>query len=94
MQVLENRIPGLERHVVGRQLLDPTELERRYGLTGGQIHHGEHALDQWLVRPEPDAAAYATAVEGLWFCGGGSHPGGGLTGSCGRLAARALLANG
>ncbi len=92
MRVLEDRIPGLRRHVVGRQLLDPAELERRYGLAGGQIHHGEHALDQWLVRPEPDAALYSTAVDGLWFCGGGSHPGGGLTGAGGRLAAQAMLA--
>lgn len=90
---LEDRVPGIGERVVGSELLDPPEIERRYGLPGGQIHHGEHALDQWLVRPDPDAAAYETPVPGLWFCGGGSHPGGGLTGAPGRLATRAMLAN-
>jgi phytoene dehydrogenase-like protein len=91
MRRLEDRVPGVGARVVGSQLLDPYEIERRYGLPGGQIHHGEHALDQWLVRPEPDAAAYATPLEGLWFCGGGSHPGGALTGAPGRLAAGAMM---
>jgi phytoene dehydrogenase-like protein len=93
MNVLERSVPGIGARVVGRELLDPTDLERRYGLAGGQIHHGEQALDQWLVRPEPDAALYRTPVPGLWFCGGGSHPGGGLTGAPGRHAARAMLAD-
>jgi len=90
---LEDRVPGIGECVVGSELLDPSRIERRYGLPGGQIHHGEHALDQWLVRPEPDAAAYKTPLPGLWFCGSGSHPGGGLTGAPGRLASRAMLAN-
>jgi phytoene dehydrogenase-like protein len=93
LQRLEDRVPGIGECVVGSELLDPTEIERRYGLPGGQIHHGEHALDQWLVRPEPDAAMYRTPLPGLWFCGGGSHPGGGLTGAPGRLATRAMLAD-
>ncbi len=91
MRCLEHRAPGIRACVVGSELLDPTDIERRYGLVGGQIHHGEHALDQWLVRPEPDAAAYRTPIEGLWLCGGGSHPGGGLTGAPGRLATRRML---
>ena len=90
---LEDRVPGIGDRVLGSELLDPPAIERRYSLPGGQIHHGEHALDQWLVRPEPDAAAYETPLPGLWFCGGGSHPGGGLTGAPGRLATRAMLAN-
>jgi phytoene dehydrogenase-like protein len=90
---LEDRVPGIGGCVVGSELLDPPEIERRYELPGGQIHHGEHALDQWLVRPEPDAAAYRTPLPGLWFCGGGSHPGGGLTGAPGRLATSAMLAS-
>jgi phytoene dehydrogenase-like protein len=93
MRVLERHVPGIGARVVGSRLLTPTDIEQRYGLEGGQIHHGEHALDQWLVRPEPDAALYRTPVPGLWFCGGGSHPGGGLTGAPGRHAARAMLAD-
>jgi len=92
MARLEDRLPGIGGHVVGSELLDPSRIEERYGLAGGQIHHGEHALDQWLVRPAPDAAAYRTPLPGLWFCGGGSHPGGTLTGAAGRLATRAMLA--
>lgn len=92
LQRLEDRVPGIGARIVGSELLDPTRIEQRYGLFGGQIHHGEHALDQWLVRPEPDAAAYETPLPGLWFCGGGSHPGGALTGAPGRLATRAMLA--
>ena len=91
MRRLEDRVPGIGARIVGSQLLDPTAIERRYGLPGGQIHHGEHALDQWLVRPDPQAAAYRTPLAGLWLCGGGSHPGGALTGAPGRLAARAML---
>ena len=93
LQRLEDCVPGIGERVVGSELLDPVQIERRYGLPGGHIHHGEHALDQWLVRPEPDAAAYATPLPGLWFCGGGSHPGGALTGAPGRLATRAMLAS-
>ena len=90
---LEDHVPGIGERVVGFELLDPPAIERRYGLPGGQIHHGEHALDQWLVRPEPDTATYETPLPGLWLCGGGSHPGGGLTGAPGRLATRAMLAH-
>ncbi len=93
MRRLEDRLPGIGDRVVGTELLDPTGIERRYGLSGGQIHHGEHALDQWLVRPEPDSATYESPVPGLWLCGGGCHPGGALTGAAGRLATRAMLAH-
>lgn len=83
------KLPG---SVVGRQVLTPADLEQRYGLHGGHLHHGEHSLDQLLVRPTPECVRYETPVKGLWLCGSGSHPGGGLTCAPGEQAARAMLA--
>jgi phytoene dehydrogenase-like protein len=78
--------------VLGSELLTPADLEQRYGTTGGHLRHGEHALDQLLhLRPDPECARYATPIAGLWLCGSGSHPGGGLTGMPGMLAARAVM---
>lgn len=74
------------------EVLTPADIEARYGVTGGHIHHGEHALDQLLVRPCPEAARYATPLAGLYLGGSGSHPGGGVTGAPGALAAKAVLA--
>jgi phytoene dehydrogenase-like protein len=91
LAVLERHAPGIGRSVVGRRVLTPLDLEREYGLTGGQLHHGEQGLDQLLVRPAPECFGYRTPVEGLWLCGSGSHPGGGLTGAPGLLAAAAML---
>lgn len=88
---LEEYAPGLRATVVGRRVLSPADLESVYGATGGHLHHGEHALDQLLVRPLPDCVGYRTPVRGLFLCGSGSHPGGGLTCGPGRLAARAIL---
>jgi len=83
--------PELSSQVIARQVLSPVDIERRYGVTGGHIHHVEHALDQMLVRPAPQCARYATPLGGLYLCGSGSHPGGGLTGAPGALAAVAVL---
>ena len=75
-----------------QELLTPADLEARYALTGGQLHHGEPALDQMLVlRPTPSAARYATSVPGLYLGGSGSHAGGGVTCTAGWLAAEAAL---
>jgi len=90
--MLEPHIPGLGASVVGREVLAPPDLERRYGLGGGQIQHGEHALDQLLVRPIPECVGYRTPIAGLFLAGGGSHPGGGLTCAPAALAARTILA--
>jgi phytoene dehydrogenase-like protein len=78
--------------VVARYVLAPPDLEARYALPGGNIHHGEHSLDQLLVRPVPECSRYGTPIPGLFLSGGGSHPGGGLTCMPGTLAARAILA--
>ncbi len=89
---LAEHAPDLERLIVGREVLSPADLEARYGLTGGHLHHGEHELDQLLVRPAPGCTGYRTPFEGLYLCGSGSHPGGGLTCAPGALAARTILA--
>ncbi|MCO6512114.1 MAG: NAD(P)/FAD-dependent oxidoreductase [Aridibacter famidurans] len=91
IRILEERIPELRGAVVGAQLLTPRDIEERYGVAGGQIYEGEHALDQLLVRPSPECAMYETPFEGLFLCSGGSFPGGGLTGAPGALASRAVL---
>jgi phytoene dehydrogenase-like protein len=82
--------PSLTDQIIAREVLTPVDIERRYGVTGGHVHHGEHALDQLVVRPCPSCANYATPIHGLYLCGSGSHPAGGLTGRPGALAAAAV----
>ncbi len=88
LAVLERYAPGTGATVVAREVLTPADLESRYGLTEGHIHHGEEALDQMLVRPVTGCSDYATPFSGLYLCGSGSRPGGGLTCRPGLLAAR------
>jgi len=84
--------PGFERTIVARQIITPLDLERTYGLTGGQIFHGELALDQLLLaRPLLGWARYRTPIENLFLCGNGTHPGTGLDGRAGLLAAREIV---
>ncbi len=91
--VLERHAPGLRRQIVASELLLPADIEREFRITGGHWHHGELALDQLLMlRPIPGAAQYAMPVPGLFLCGAGCHPGGGVMGSAGRNAANAVLA--
>ena len=78
---------GLTDAIVARQVLSPVDLEQRYGLVQGHILHGEHALDQLILRPTPECARYHTPIKGLYLCGSGSHPGGGITCGPGALAA-------
>ena len=90
---VEEYAPGLRRMIVGAELLTPADIERQFRIVGGHWHHGELALDQFLmVRPVPGAAQYATPVAGLYLCGAGCHPGGGIMGTAGRNAARRILA--
>ena len=91
MSILETHCSGIRETMAGMKLLSPVDIEERYGATGGQIHHGEPALDQILVRPIPGCARYETPIPRLYLCGSGAHPGGGLTGAPGALAARAIL---
>ncbi len=92
LDTLEQFAPGVRRLIVGQQVLSPLGLERRFGLTDGDIFHGRMTPDQlWAARPILGMASYRTPIEGLWMCGAGTHPGGGVTGACGHNAARAIL---
>jgi phytoene dehydrogenase-like protein len=84
--------PGLRDCIGASELLTPPDIEREFRITGGHWHHAELALDQFLmVRPVPGAAQYHTPVPGLFLCGAGCHPGGGVMGLAGRNAARQLI---
>jgi phytoene dehydrogenase-like protein len=86
--------PNLADAIVARQMLAPVDLERRFGLTGGNIFHGEITPDQSFdLRPVSGAADYRTPLPGLYLCGSGAHPGGGVTGIPGHNCAMAVLAD-
>ncbi len=92
VEIIEGRAPGFRKLILGREVLTPADLETRFGLTGGHMHHGEMTLNQQLVlRPVAGWSAYRTPIEGLYLCGSGAHPGGGITGAPGYNAARAVL---
>ena len=90
--LIEEYAPGFKSLIVDKQVLTPLDLERRFGLTGGNIFHGEMSLDQMFVmRPLPSCARYRTPIRGLYLCGSGVHPGGGVMGAPGYNAAREML---
>lgn len=90
--VLESVAPGIGRLVSARQVLTPVDLEQQYGLSGGHPLHAEQGLDQFFVwRPLLGHARYRIALERLYLCGSGAHPGGGITGGPGQNAAREIL---
>jgi phytoene dehydrogenase-like protein len=92
VETLADYAPDLPQRVVHRQVLTPLDLEREYGLTEGQSHHGQMGLDQLLImRPVSGYARYRTPFANLYLCGAGSHPGGGVTGAPGYNAAREIL---
>jgi phytoene dehydrogenase-like protein len=92
IEVLESVAPGIGKLVSHRQVLTPVDLERDYGLTGGHPLHAEAGLDQFFVwRPLLGHARYRIALERLYLCGSGAHPGGGITGGPGQNAAREIL---
>ncbi|WP_456843693.1 phytoene desaturase family protein [Bradyrhizobium sp. USDA 4510] len=86
--------PGFAGSVIGRQVLSPLDLERQFGLLGGDIFHGALTLNQlFSARPMLGHADYRGPLKGLYHCGSGAHPGGGVTGAPGHNAARAILAD-
>jgi phytoene dehydrogenase-like protein len=94
MSVLESVAPGIGKLVTHRQVLTPLDLERQYGLTGGHPLHAEAGLDQFFAwRPLLGHARYRLALERLYLCGSGAHPGGGITGGPGQNAAREILSD-
>ena len=94
LKTLEQYAPGIAGLVTERQVLSPVDLEREYGLTEGHALHGEPTLDQFFAwRPLLGHARYRMPVRGLYLCGSGAHPGGGVTGGPGANAAREILAD-
>jgi phytoene dehydrogenase-like protein len=94
IDTVEAYAPGFKASVLGRMILSPLDLERKFGLIGGDIMHGNMTLDQlWSARPVLGNAAYRGPVKGLYMCGAGTHPGGGVTGAPGHNAAREILAD-
>jgi phytoene dehydrogenase-like protein len=93
--LIEEYAPGFRSQIVESQVLTPLDLERRFGITGGNIFHGEMSLDQMFVmRPVAGWGRYRTPIRNLYICGSGAHPGGGVMGAPGHNAARAILADG
>lgn len=92
IDTIEKYAPGLRDLVIHKEILTPLDLERTHNVTGGHWHHTEFALDQILMmRPTYEAAQYSTPISGLYVCGAGSHPGGGLMGAAGHNAAHEIL---
>jgi phytoene dehydrogenase-like protein len=94
IETVDRYAPGFKASVVARQALSPFDLEQVFGLTGGDIFHGAMTLDQlFWARPALGFADYRGALKGLYHCGSGAHPGGGVTGAPGHNAARAIIAD-
>jgi phytoene dehydrogenase-like protein len=84
--------PDIEQRITASELLTPADIEREFHITGGHWHQGELALDQFLfVRPVSGASQYGLPLDGLYLCGAGAHPGGGISGAAGRNAAKEIL---
>jgi len=87
--------PGLRDSIIASELLTPVDLEERFHIHGGHWHHGEISLEQILrMRPFPGASQYGTSVDGLYLCGAGNHPGGGVMGLAGYNAAKEIIKRG
>ena len=94
VDTVEKAAPGFRASVIARQIHSPLDLERKFGLVGGDIMHGNMTLDQlWSTRPVLGHGAYRGPIRGLYMCGAGTHPGGGVTGAPGHNAAREILAD-
>ncbi|NCQ10518.1 MAG: NAD(P)/FAD-dependent oxidoreductase, partial [Sphingomonadales bacterium] len=92
LDVVEQHAPSFRKLILGRMALSPMDLENKFGLVGGDIFHGRMSIDQlWAARPVVGAANYRGPIEGLYMCGSGTHPGGGVTGAPGHNAAKAIL---
>jgi phytoene dehydrogenase-like protein len=94
IDTVETYAPGFKASVIARHSLSPFDLERFFGLPNGDIFHGALTLDQlFSVRPMLGHADYRMPIPGLYLCGSGAHPGGGVTGAPGHNAAQAVIAD-
>ena len=92
IETVDKYAPGFKKSVIGRQILSPLDLERKFGLTRGDIMHGHLSLDQMFsARPTLGHGDYRAPIKGLYMCGSGTHPGGGVTGAPGHNAAKEIL---
>jgi len=92
IDTLSKYMPDIEQRITASELLTPADLESEFHMTGGHWHHAELSLDQFLfVRPVNGAAQYQLPIDGVYLCGAGAHPGGGVSGAAGRNAARTIL---
>ncbi|MGB7922721.1 MAG: NAD(P)/FAD-dependent oxidoreductase [Pyrinomonadaceae bacterium] len=92
VKTLSDYAPGIDKLIVQRQIVTPVDLEQTVGLSGGHILHGEMSLDQFFTfRPLIGWAQYRTPIDGLYLCGAGTHPGGGVTGGPGANASREIV---
>jgi phytoene dehydrogenase-like protein len=95
VDTLSQYAPNLKNAIIHRQVVTPQDMEDEFGLTGGNIFHGELSLQQlFFLRPAPRWANYRTPIRDLYLCGSGAHPGGGICGGPGRLAALEILKGG
>ena len=94
LSTVERWAPGFKASVIATQIHSPLDLERKFALAGGDIMHGNMSLDQlWSARPILGNGGYRGPLKGLYMCGAGTHPGGGVTGAPGHNAAREILAD-
>ncbi len=92
IDTLEELAPGLKDRILHRQVVTPWDMEQEFGMSEGNIFHGELSIEQLaFLRPAPGWAHYRTPIHKLWMCGSGTHPGGGLMGAPGKLAAEQML---
>ena len=92
IETVEQYAPGFKKSIIARQINSPLDLETRFGLIGGDIFHGHMSLDQlFSARPVLGHGNYKGPIKGLYMCGSGTHPGGGVTGGPGHNAAHIIL---
>jgi phytoene dehydrogenase-like protein len=90
--IVNEYAPGFSSAIEHVHVLTPLDIERKFGIAGGNIFHGEMSLDQMFsLRPLASLAQYRTPIHGLFLCGSGTHPGGGVIGAPGHNAAREML---
>ncbi|MGE3385304.1 MAG: phytoene desaturase family protein, partial [Bdellovibrionales bacterium] len=92
IDILAQYAPNIKNAILHREVLTPVDLEREFNLTGGNLFHGRMTLDQMFnMRPVPGYANYKTPLKGLYMCGSGTHPGGGVMGTSGLNATKVIL---